>query len=67
MKLKVKILKTNYQISKIDHDEIISVLMASSSENESWSDTEENLKDFLYQKLNIQRVGIDRVHRIGKP
>ena len=34
-------------------------------ENESWSNTEENLKDFLYQRLNIQRVGIEQVQRIG--
>ena len=31
-------------------------------ENESWSDTVENLKNFPYQKLDTQRVGIERAH-----
>ena len=37
------------------------------SENESWSDIQENFKAFFYQRLNIQRVQKERGHRIGKP
>ena len=37
------------------------------SENESWSDIQENLTAFFYQRLNIQRVQKERGHRIGKP
>ena len=37
------------------------------TEYENESRSEENLKDFLYQKLNIQKVETERVHRIGKP
>ena len=33
--------------------------------NELWGDTEKNEKDFFYQKLNIQWVGIEQVHRIS--
>ena len=36
-------------------------------ENESWADNEENVEDFLYQKLNIQRVRTEWAHITGKP
>ena len=33
----------------------------------SQNDTEKNVKDMLYHKLNTKRVLIEPVHRIGKP
>ena len=36
-------------------------------ENESWADNEENVEDFLYQRLNIQRVRTEWAHITGKP
>ena len=36
-------------------------------ENDSWADNEENVEDFLYQRLNIQRVRTQWAHITGKP
>ena len=35
-------------------------------ENESWNDTEQVLKDFLFQHLGFQKVKIERAHRTGE-
>ena len=36
------------------------------SENESWSDTEEVLKDFLFENLGLRNIKIERAHRTGE-
>ena len=35
-------------------------------ENESWSDTEEVLKDFLFEHLGLRNIKIERAHRTGE-
>ena len=35
-------------------------------ENESWNDTEEFLKDFLFDHLSLQNIKIKRVNRTGE-
>ena len=35
-------------------------------ENESWNDTEEVLKDLLFEHLGLQNIKLERVHRTGE-
>ena len=35
-------------------------------ENESWNDTEEILKDFLFEHLGLRNIKIERAHRTGE-
>ena len=35
-------------------------------ENELWNDTEEILKDFLFEHLGLQEIKIERAHRTGE-
>ena len=35
-------------------------------ENETWNDTEEVLKDFLFKHLGSRNVKIERAHRTGE-
>ena len=34
-------------------------------EEESWNDTEELLKDALHEKLDVNKIQIERAHRVG--
>ena len=35
-------------------------------ENESWNDTEEVLKDFLFENLSLRNIKSERAHRTGE-
>ena len=35
-------------------------------ENESWNDTEEVLKDFLFEHLSLRNIKSERAHRTGE-
>ena len=35
-------------------------------ENKSWNDTEEILKDFLFEHLGLRNIKIERAHRTGE-
>ena len=35
-------------------------------ENESWNDTEEVLKDFLFEHLGLENIKIEHAHRTGE-
>lgn len=56
-------LRDQYKLINLGFDGIIKY------EDKSWRDAKKNLnlKGFLYQKLNVQRVGIERAHRPNKP
>ena len=67
-KLKNKVLKGKlWDFKNRSQQDILRFDVMVEYENESWADNKENVEDFLYQRLIIQRVRTEWAHITGKP